>query len=66
MQYIIVKSLVSATRLAGFPPFWHRKRMVMLRNIMSGHYEFVSPEWDDISEGPKDLVRINKLIYVRV
>lgn len=44
------------TRLAGFPPFWHRKRMVMLRDIMGGRYEFVSPEWDDISEGPKDLV----------
>ena len=28
----------------------------MLRDIMNGHYEFVSPEWDDISEGPKDLV----------
>ena len=30
--------------------------MIMLRDIMGGRYEFVSPEWDDISEGPKDLV----------
>ena len=43
-------------RLAGFPPFWHRKQLVMLRNIMNGHYEFVSPEWDDISDKAKDMV----------
>ena len=24
---------------------------------MEGNYEFVSPEWDDISEQAKDLVR---------
>ena len=45
------------SRLAGFPPFWHRKQLVMLRNIMSGKYEFVSPEWDEISDSAKDLVR---------
>ena len=28
----------------------------MLRNIMEGKYEFVSPEWDDISDSAKDLV----------
>lgn len=43
-------------RLVGFPPFWHRKQLVMLRNIMEGKYEFVSPEWDDISNSAKDLV----------
>ena len=43
-------------RLAGFPPFWHRKQLVLLRNIMEGRYEFVSPEWDDISDSAKDLV----------
>ncbi|XP_075540266.1 phosphorylase kinase gamma isoform X4 [Dermacentor variabilis] len=48
--------------LVGFPPFWHRKQMVMLRNIMEGKYEFCSPEWDDITEAPKDL--ISKLLVV--
>ena len=43
-------------RLVGFPPFWHRKQLVMLRSIMDGNYEFVSPEWDDISDQAKDLV----------
>ena len=28
----------------------------MLRNIMDGKYEFVSPEWDIISDSAKDLV----------
>lgn len=50
------------TLLVGFPPFWHRKQMVMLRNIMEGKYEFCSPEWDDITEAPKDL--ISKLLVV--
>lgn len=36
--------------------------MVMLRNIMEGKYEFCSPEWDDITEAPKDL--ISKLLVV--
>lgn len=36
-------------RLIGCPPFWHRKQMIMLRNIMEGKYSFDSPEWQDIS-----------------
>lgn len=38
-----------AARLVGCPPFWHRKQMVMLRNIMEGKYTFGSPEWDDVT-----------------
>ncbi|KAL1421394.1 hypothetical protein MTO96_000473 [Rhipicephalus appendiculatus] len=48
--------VIMYTLLVGFPPFWHRKQMVMLRNIMEGKYEFCSPEWDDITEAPKDLI----------
>ncbi|XP_034049841.1 phosphorylase b kinase gamma catalytic chain, liver/testis isoform isoform X1 [Thalassophryne amazonica] len=44
------------TLLAGSPPFWHRKQMLMLRMIMEGHYQFSSPEWDDRSDTVKDLV----------
>ena len=43
-------------RLVGCPPFWHRKQMYMLRAIMEGKYSVSSPEWEDISEHPKDLV----------
>ncbi|KAG9329242.1 hypothetical protein JZ751_006430 [Albula glossodonta] len=45
------------TLLAGSPPFWHRKQMLMLRMIMEGRYQFSSPEWDDRSDTIKDLVR---------
>lgn len=44
------------TLLAGSPPFWHRKQMLMLRMIMNGDYKFGSPEWDDQSDTVKDLV----------
>lgn len=49
------------TLLAGSPPFWHRKQMLMLRMIMEGRYQFSSPEWDDRSDTVKDLVRRIKL-----
>lgn len=48
--------VIMYTLLVGFPPFWHRKQMIMLRNIMEGKFEFCSPEWDDITEEAKDLV----------
>lgn len=49
--------VIMFTLLVGCPPFWHRKQMIMLRNIMEGKYSFMSPEWGDISEDPKDLIR---------
>lgn len=49
--------VIMFTLLVGCPPFWHRKQMIMLRNIMEGKYSFTSPEWADISEEPKDLIR---------
>ncbi|XP_070340615.1 phosphorylase b kinase gamma catalytic chain, skeletal muscle/heart isoform isoform X3 [Equus asinus] len=48
--------VIMYTLLAGSPPFWHRKQMLMLRMIMSGNYQFGSPEWDDYSDTVKDLV----------
>lgn len=37
--------VIMFTLLVGCPPFWHRKQMVMLRNIMEGKYSFTSPEY---------------------
>ncbi|XP_075051119.1 phosphorylase b kinase gamma catalytic chain, skeletal muscle/heart isoform [Mixophyes fleayi] len=48
--------VIMYTLLAGSPPFWHRKQMLMLRMIMTGEYEFGSPEWDDRSDTVKDLI----------
>lgn len=56
--------VIMYTLLVGFPPFWHRKQMVMLRNIMAGKYEFCSPEWDDITEEAKDLVSSFVVIFL--
>nr|XP_044987108.1 phosphorylase b kinase gamma catalytic chain, liver/testis isoform isoform X2 [Jaculus jaculus] len=44
------------TLLAGSPPFWHRRQILMLRMIMEGQYQFSSPEWDDRSNTVKDLI----------
>lgn len=48
--------VIMYTLLAGSPPFWHRKQMLMLRMILAGKYEFSSLEWDDRSDTVKDLV----------
>lgn len=57
MYYSWACGVIMYTLLVGCPPFWHRKQMVMLRNIMEGKFSFTSPEWADISEDPKDLIR---------
>lgn len=54
--------VIMYTLLVGCPPFWHRKQIVMLRNIMEGKYSFASPEWADISAEAKDLIK--KLLVV--
>lgn len=51
------------TLLVGSPPFWHRKQMVMLRNIMEGKYSFTSPEWADIT-GKK--IRLTEIAFQRM
>ncbi|KAG1672665.1 Phosphorylase b kinase gamma catalytic chain, skeletal muscle/heart isoform [Nymphon striatum] len=48
--------------LVGCPPFWHRRQVIMMRNIMAGKYQFSSPEWDNITDESKDL--ISKLLIV--
>ena len=51
--------VIMYTLLAGSPPFWHRKQMLMLRMILGGKYDFSSPEWEDRSDTVKDLVRFS-------
>ncbi|XP_031716982.1 phosphorylase kinase, gamma 1a (muscle) [Anarrhichthys ocellatus] len=48
--------VIMYTLLAGSPPFWHRKQMMMLRMILCGTYDFSSPEWEDRSDTVKDLI----------
>ncbi|KAK2714842.1 phosphorylase b kinase gamma catalytic chain, skeletal muscle/heart isoform-like isoform X2 [Artemia franciscana] len=48
--------VIMYTLLVGSPPFYHKKQMVMLRNIMEGKYSLDSPTWNDITDVPKDLI----------
>lgn len=50
------------TLLVGYPPFWHRKQLTMIRLIVEARYSFSSPEWADITEESKDL--ISRLLVV--
>jgi len=54
--------VIMYTLLVGCPPFWHRKQMVMIRSIMEGKFSLNSPEWDDITDEPKEL--ISRLLVV--
>ncbi|CAL1537158.1 unnamed protein product [Lymnaea stagnalis] len=54
--------VIMYTLLCGAPPFWNRRQMMMLRAIMNADYTFNSPEWDDISDPPKNLIQ--KLLLV--
>ncbi|MGH0179362.1 UNVERIFIED_CONTAM: hypothetical protein FKN15_001461 [Acipenser sinensis] len=61
--------VIMFTLLAGSPPFWHRKQMLMLRMIMEGRYSLDTPEWDDRSDNVKDLglrVQPQLLLYGRL
>lgn len=44
------------TLLVGFPPFWNRKQLAMIRSIMEGQFSFTSTEWRDVTTAPKDLI----------
>jgi len=48
--------VVLYTLLAGFPPFWHRKQLMLIRQIMEGRYSFASPEWTSVSDTAKLLI----------
>ncbi len=42
--------------LCGYPPFYDESDSVLFQQIMSGHYEFDSPYWDEISDSAKDFI----------
>ena len=48
--------VVLYTLLVGFPPFWHRKQLMMIRQIMEGKFSFSSSDWSNISTQAKDLI----------
>lgn len=44
------------TLLSGFPPFYDERINVLTEKVARGHYTFLSPWWDDISNSAKDLI----------
>jgi len=44
------------TLLCGFPPFYDESINVLTEKVARGHYTFLSPWWDDVSAGAKDLI----------
>lgn len=54
--------VIMFTLLCGSPPFWNRKQMYMLRDIMEGKYVFRDDLWHDVSDSAKDLIQ--KLLVV--
>ncbi len=49
-------------RLCGFPPFFEDSNEKLFDAIKKGEYEFPSPQWDEISDYAKDLIK--KLLVV--
>jgi len=48
--------------LCGFPPFFEDSNEKLFDAIKKGEYEFPSPQWDEISDYAKDLIK--KLLVV--
>jgi len=42
--------------LAGYPPFESDSMVTLYNNIMQAKYEFISPDWDEISPAAKNFV----------
>jgi len=43
--------------LCGYPPFYDEVQEKLFRQIVKGSFDFPSPEWDNVSEEAKDLIR---------
>ncbi|KAJ0395115.1 hypothetical protein ATCC90586_007745 [Pythium insidiosum] len=48
--------------LCGYPPFSGENHAIVFEKVLEARYKFSSPDWDDVSEAAKDLVR--KLLTV--
>lgn len=54
--------VITYVLLCGFPPFYGETQKELFENIMSGNYDFPSPEWDNVSEDAKSFIK--KLLVV--
>ncbi|XP_003383392.1 PREDICTED: calcium/calmodulin-dependent protein kinase type II delta chain-like [Amphimedon queenslandica] len=42
--------------LVGYPPFWDDDQSKMFEQIKQGRYEYLSPEWDSVTDEVKKLI----------
>lgn len=42
--------------LVGYPPFWDDDQAKMFEQIKAGKYEYLSPEWDSVTDQAKKLI----------
>jgi hypothetical protein len=56
-------------RLCGFPPFYSNHGLPispgMKKRIRSGQYEFPNPEWKNVSNDAKELIKVPKQQKIR-
>jgi len=43
--------------LSGKPPFGGKNNNEILNNVLNGSYDFTAPQWENISEEAKDLIK---------
>lgn len=43
--------------LCGYPPFYGNTDAQILESVKKGYFDFNSPEWKDVTEGAKDLIK---------
>jgi len=43
--------------LCGYPPFWGDRDQEIFRKVRRGHVSFEGPEWQDVSDQAKHLIR---------
>ena len=57
----------SRLRLCGFPPFYSNHGLPispgMKKRIRSGQYEFPKPEWTNVSQDAKELIKVRFNYY---
>lgn len=61
MSDIYLLTHFATTRLCGFPPFYsnhgHAISPGMKKRIRTGQYTFPNPEWANVSQDAKDLIK---------
>ena len=42
--------------MSGYPPFWDEDENEMIDSILNARFEYLSPDWDEISDNAKQFI----------